>query len=196
MFDQLHEYMNSNNLLSKYQSGFRPSHSTTTAVINVTDEWLKSFDNGEITGVVMLDLKKAFDTVNFDVLIRKLMLYGADSNSNEWFTSYLQDRSHITLVNGNSSSSVPIRCGVPQGSILGPLLFIIYINDLPNHVFNCKVSRYADDTALYYSCKDANELARVINADLINVTNWLNNNKLNINIKKTEELYWVPNRGY
>ena len=186
VFDQLYKYMNLNKFLNQYQSGFRPLRSTSTALINITDDWLNSFDNGEITGVVMLDLKKAFDTVDLDILIHKLKLYGIDRKGIKWFTSYLQDRSHFTSIQGNSSTSIPIRCGVPQGSIIGPLLFIIYINDLPNNVSNCKVSMYADDTALYYASKDINELVKVINDDLINVTAWLNKNKLSLNVNKTE----------
>ena len=150
--------MNSNQLLNINQSGFRPLHSTSTALINITDEWLRSFDHGDMVGVVMLDLKKAFDTVDLDILIQKLKHYGVDGNGINWFQSYLKGRSHYTTINGKSSSSRTVSCGIPQGSIVGPLMFIIYINDLPLHVAHCKVSMYADDTALYYDSKDESDL--------------------------------------
>ena len=165
VFEQLYNYMNSNQLLNTNQSGFRPLHSTSTALINITDDWLSSFDHGELVGVVMLDLNKAFDTVDLDILIQKLKHYGVDDKGINWFNSYLKGRSHFTTINGKNSSFRPVCCGIPQGSIIGPLMFIIYINDLPLHVSHCKVSMYADDTALYYPSKNESDLIEKINED-------------------------------
>ena len=136
----------------------------------------------------MLDLKKAFDTVHHETLIDKLKLYDLDECI-AWFKDYLSNRSHNVSVNGISSKQADCVCGIPQGSILGPLLFIIYINDLPNVVSGkTKVSMYADDTALYTVCKDANDLNCTLNTDLEKVSNWLMRNKLSLNVRKTELL--------
>ena len=167
------------------QSGFRPGFSTSSALIDITEDWLKSIDNGECIGLVMLDLRKAFDTVNHNLLIKKLPMYGLNVHVVNWFKSYLTDRSHITCVNGSRSNEQKSVCGIPQGSILGPLLFIMYINDLPKSVANVKVSMYADDTAIYYSSKDVHDIVNKMNYDLENVDNWLAKNKLCLNVDKT-----------
>ena len=172
-------------MLHDSQSGFRPGFSTSSALLNITEDWLKSIDNGEYIGLVMLDLKKAFDTVNHAILMEKLPKYGLNVHVVNWFQSYLSDRSHITSVNGSRSNEHKSICGIPQGSILGPLMFILYINDLPKCVANVKVSMYADDTALYYSSKDVNDIVNKINNDLENVDNWLAKNKLSLNVDKT-----------
>ena len=165
-FNQLYSYLNCNQLISMNQSGFRPLHSTSTGRINITDDWLNSFDNGKMVGVVMLDLTKAFDTVDLTILIQKLKYYGVDDNDINWLNSYLTCRTHYTSIRGHDSSPLPISCGIPQGSIIGPLMFIIYINDLPLHVSHCEVSMYADDTALYYASKSVSDLINKINEDL------------------------------
>ena len=185
-FDQFYGYLNDNSLINKFQSGFRPLHSTSTAMLNTTDEWLISFDNGKIVCVVLLDLKKAFDTVDFQLLLLKLRYYGADEQTIKWFASYLNGRIQSTSVNGASSTPRPVLCGIPQGSILGPLLFILHINDLPAGLKHCKVSMYADDTLLYCEGTDLNEICIKVNEDLQYVKTWLDHNKLSLNVNKTE----------
>ena len=178
--------LNDNSLINKFQSGFRPLHSTSTAMLNTTDEWLISFDSGKIVCVVLLDLKKAFDTVDFQLLLLKLRYYGADEQTIKWFASYLNGRIQSTSVNGASSTPRPVLCGIPQGSILGPLLFILHINDLPAGLKHCKVSMYADDTLLYCEGTDLNEICIKVNEDLQYVKTWLDHNKLSLNVNKTE----------
>ena len=156
--DQLYDYLSVKGLLSVHQSGFRPKHSTMTALINVTEYWLNKLDRGMFVGVVALDLQKAFDTVDHAILLHKMRLYGLSDSMIEWFRSYLTDRTQCTVVNGVQSTPQTMTCGIPQGSNLGPLLFILYINYLPLCVKNSEVSLYADDTCLYYSCKDVNRL--------------------------------------
>ena len=145
-FNQLYYYLNSNDLINVYQSGFRPLHSTETALLNTTDDWLGDFDNGNVVIAVMLDLTGAFDTIDHTLLTNKLYYYGLDEKSVKWFISYLDGRTQTTCISGNTSKFKQVTCGIPQGSILGPLLFIIYINDLPSVLKHCKVSMYADDT--------------------------------------------------
>lgn len=185
VFDQMYPFLDSVHMLHDNQSGFRPGFSTSSALLNITEDWLKSIDNGEYIGLVMLDLRKAFDTVNHNLLIEKLPNYGLSAHVVNWFKSYLNDRAHVTAVNGSRSNEQNSVCGIPQGSILGPLLFILYINDLPKYVTNVKVSMYADDTAIYYSSKDVNDIVDRMNYDLENVDNWLAKNKLSLNVDKT-----------
>ena len=134
----------------------------------------------------MLDLKKAFDTVSHDILVKKLSNYDISQQCVKWIGSYLSERRHITCVNGVKSESSLCSCGVPQGSILGPLFFIIYINDLPRVAKNVKVSMYADDTVLYTSSKCINTVVNALNEDLCYVNEWLIDNKLSLNVSKSE----------
>ena len=118
--------MNKNNILTIEQSGFRPKHSTSTALIKVTDEWLKSLDNGQFTGAIFVDVQKAFDIVDCKCLLSKLSAIGVNGISLKWFENYLLDRRIVTCIGNCMSEELPIELGVPQGSILGPLLFIIF----------------------------------------------------------------------
>ena len=186
--DRLYSYLHTNNLLSSQQSGFRPLHSTSTTLLQVSDYILHNTDNGMLTGAVFLDLKKAFDTVHHPTLLKKLNLLGLNNVELEWFKSYLTDRRQITSINGVNSTPASIRCGVPQGSILGPLLFIIFINDLPNVITNCTTFMYADDTAIFSASKSFNDIQVTLQNDLNNVSDWLNENKLSLNIEKTKSL--------
>ena len=157
VFDQLCDHIKGK--LYSCQSGFRPRYSTETSLLNITDDWFDAIDKGNVIGLVMLDLKKAFDTVHHITLIGKLKLYDIDDKCMAWFKDYLSNKSHNVSVNGILSKQADCVSGIPQGSILGPLLFIIYIDDLPNVVTGrTKVSMYADDTALYTVCKDVNDL--------------------------------------
>ena len=186
VFDQIYPFLSENNMIYKYQSGFRPQHSTLTALINITEDWYEAIDKGNYVGLVMIDLKKAFDTVNHDILLQKLKQFNVSNESIRWFQSYLRERSHNTVVNGIKSNSKNSVCGIPQGSILGPLLFIMYINDLPLCTSQINVSMYADDTALYAMSRDIDELIDIMNKELVKVRDWLIRNKLSLNVSKTE----------
>ena len=139
-----------------------------------------------MNGALFLDLKKAFDTVNHAILRRKLQIYGVDLHSLRWFKSYLSNPKQSTFVNGSLSSYLDILCGVPQGSILGPLLFLVYSNDTEQCELSSKVEMYADDTSLTTSSPDPMTLEFKLNSDLVKVQNWLHSNKLTLNVKKTK----------
>ena len=188
VYNQLYEYFNTNSLLSSSQSGFRAMHSTTTALLKCTDDWYSGLDLGKYVGVVYVDLKKAFDTVDHEILLHKLAHYGIQSQELLWFKSYLSGRSQFTRVNGIDSTIKNIKVGVPQGSCLGPLLFLIYINDLPKVVNNASVFMYADDTRL--SCMNDNlfRLNEALNTDLKSLDKRLKGNKLSLNVAKTKSM--------
>ena len=151
IYDQLYEYLNDNKLLSDCHSGFRSLHSTLTALLEATNSWSVYIDNGLLNGVVFIDLKKAFDTIDHKIIVRKMSHFGADHNTLKWFQSYLGNRSQMCNVNGNQSTARTITYGVPQGSILGPLLFLMYIND--NCLQNASSRMFADDTNISLTAK-------------------------------------------
>ena len=167
------------------QSGFRLLHSTLTALVNVTDEWLQAMDKQCYTGVVFVDLKKAFDTVDHEVLLEKLKIIGISDSSIVWFREYLQNRRIVTQVGNTLSREQCISYGVPQGSILGPLLFALYINDMVKTVENCKIHLYADDTVLYFSSKNPHTVQQKLQQELNTISDWMCKNRLSLNCDKT-----------
>ena len=186
VFHQLHRYLSENSLLSPYQSGFRANHSTQLAITFFTDKTRGHMDKGLLTGVVFIDLKKAFDTVPHDGLLNKLFRYGIQDQPLSWFESYLTDRTQSVSIENHLSSAANISSGVPQGSVLRPLLFIIYINDLPLAVGLSSVMLYADDTVIFSAASSIDQLQLNLSLDLNVVSNWLTANGLFLNLKKTE----------
>lgn len=186
IYDQVYAYLEEHQIISKHQSGFRTIHSTVTALLEATDTWAYNIDRGKVNAVVFLDLKKAFDTVDHQILLSKLSFYGIHGNELQWFKSYLENRTQICSINGIPSNTCTLSCGVPQGTILGPLLFLLYINDLPNCLLNCEPRMYADDTHLTFACQTVDDMQSCLNQDLENVYNWLKANKLTLNMTKTE----------
>ena len=138
MYLNIYQYLIKFDLLHPTQSGFRPNHSCQTALINIIDKWLQEMNNGKINLAVLLDLKKAFDVVDHDILCRKLKIYEFDNNNIVFFKSYLQDIVQQIQIANTISDKLPIKFGVPQGSLLDPLLFILYINYLPLYIQNCQ----------------------------------------------------------
>ena len=146
---QLYEYLNTNDLLSNQQFGFRPHRSTVTAVSNFTDEVLLNMEKGKLCGAAFIDLAKAFDTIDHRILLSKMLKLGISSNALNWFESYLSNRKQRVSVDHELSDELPVSYSVPQGSILGPLLFNIYIDKLPSILNHTQISLYADDTVIY-----------------------------------------------
>ena len=174
------------NLLEEKQGGFRPGYSTVSTCSYFTNDLYTANNNNEITIAVFIDAMKAFDTVNHQILLKKLKKYGIDGNLLRWIEGYLTDRKQCTIANNIVSSNENIVCGVPQGSVLGPLLFLIYINDISSVIRNSKISMYADDTVVYISHTNMNNAIALIQSDLTSVYTWCNSNKLTINCKKTK----------
>ena len=131
IYDHLYSYLSRNKLSTKHQSGFRSLHSTETALLDATNEWYFNIDQDDTNVVVFLEMAKALDTVSHEILLNKLELYGISGSTLDWFKSYLSNRDQVFVVQGYTSDPRIISCGVPQGSILGPLLLLIYINELP-----------------------------------------------------------------
>ena len=152
----------------------------------VADYLHSAKDESLCSGVVFLDLKKAFDTVDHNQLISKLRSAGVSPSASLWFQSYLENRRQIVRVGPDRSDSVFCRRGVPQGSKLGPLLFILYKSDLPSVVSSCQVGLYADDTCLYTSGKSFQSVIATLQLDLNRLSNWFTNNLMSLNCKKTE----------
>ena len=182
---QLNDFLILNSVFYESQFGFQKGRSTTHSLIEIVENIRDCIDTSMYGCGIFIDLKKAFDTVNHDILITKLEHYGVRGRSLDWFTSYLKDRSQYTSCNNARSEIKTISCGVPQGSVLGPLLFLIYINDLPNISNKLKFYLFADDTNIFYQCTNLDELQNVLNRELKKLTTWLNVNRLALNISKT-----------
>ena len=187
VFDQLYLYFTQNNLLCKSQYGFRKQHSTQHAVLEAVDRISTDMDIGNTPMAIYLDFSKAFDTLDHQILLSKLRYYGVEQSSLKWFNNYLSERSHYVEIGQCDSKTVPISIGVPQGSILGPLLFSIYINDIQNCSEYFKCVKYADDTSLLNpSFNIDNYDLTTVNDELNKVYIWLCINRLSLNIKKTK----------
>ena len=178
MFNRVYFYMEHFSLIYQKQFGFRKKHSTIDALIELMEN-VRRF-GAKNTSSFFIDLKKAFDTIDHPILLFKLEKYGIRGQALHWFTSYLSNRKQRVEVNGSSSNWKRIVCGVPQGSILGPLLFLIYINDLPSSCQNLDIPLFADDTNLTaINCSNED-----IDRDLESLSNWLEANKLLLNLEK------------
>ena len=185
MYTRLNSFLNKYNILNNSQFGFRKNYSTALSATVLTDHIVNAIEKKEITIGVFIDLSKAFDTVNHNILLDKLKSYGIRGTPLQWFKQYLENREQYVNYKNISSNVLPISCGVPQGSILGSLLFLIYINDLPRVSSIIKFIMFADDTSLLISGKDPVMLQNIINQELDKVANWLYANKLSLNIEKT-----------
>ena len=188
IYDQMYEYLNENNLLAKEQFGFRKNHSIEYAAISLVDHISKQMEHGKTPGALYIDLSKAFDTLSFDIILCKLNYYGITGKELQLLTNYLQNRKQYVIFNNHESELTEITTGVPQGSILGPLLFSIIINDLKKSNKKLRFLMYADDTTIYFNLEDfdSNNFEMEINAELQKVSLWLKKNKLSLNLDKTK----------
>ena len=184
---QFYAHLENEKLLFVRQFGFHQSMSMSHALSEFCDSLLNNMDRGNVSGVIYFDLKKAFDTVNHAILLKKLNALGVDSNSLLWFKSYLRNRTQHTAVAESISNQCRVTTGVPQGSILGPLLFLAYINDMPADCLqHTQASLFADDTVLYCTAPSSGELEEKLNNDLSRIRLWLNRHKLTLNASKSK----------
>ena len=195
IFNQVYAYFTNNDLFYNSQYGFRKLHSTEYASLEMVDRISQYLDNGKLPITVYLDLSKAFDTINHEILLKKIKYYGFADTPLKWFESYLHNRQQHVFFNGCYSTPKTLETGVPQGSILGPLSFLIYMNDLKESCNRFFPILYADDTGLVSSLcsflhdqdvSNTCEISRNINDELYCVQEWLNVNRLSLNVSKTK----------
>ena len=185
MYQRLITFINKHKLLYDYQFGFWENSSTAMALITIIDKITESLERGDYALGMFLDFSKAFDTVDHSILLKKLHNYGIRGIALDWFDNYLKNREQFVTYNSVTSNKLRITCGVPQGSILGPLLFLLYINDLSTVSDASLPFMFADDTTFLYTGNNLNTLTNNVNTELIKIDEWLKCNKLSINIKKT-----------
>ena len=199
MFNRVYKFLEKYKCIFNRQFGFRQKHSTNHALIEITENVRKALDEGKFACGIFIDLQKAIDTVNHEILIDKLQHYGIRGTANQWFRSYLSNRTQFVSIQGNDSDHLPINHGVPQGSVLGPLLFLVYINDLHVAIQNSSVYHFADDTNLLNINSSPKRMQKQVNRDLKCLYQWLLANKISLNCSKTELIYFhkphspVPN---
>ena len=186
VFSRVFSFLEKNKIIYEKQFGFRPKHSTSHALLNIVDTISNSLDNGKMAAGVFVDFQKAFDTVDHNILISKLNHYGIRGKMNDWFMSYLTNRKQCVSILGFESSYKIIEYGVPQGSVLGPLLFLLYINDLNKSIKHSDTFHFADDTHLLNINDSFFSMQAKLNQDLKGLHRWLLANKISLNAAKTE----------
>ena len=194
LYSRLINYIDKFQLLYKYQYGFRKKHSTEQSLIEFIDQIRLSMDKQEMTCGIFIDLSKAFDTVNHQILIDKLDHYGIRGKPLELFKSYLSNRTQYVQIDNIKSKTKPITCGVPQGSVLGPLLFLLFINDIPNCCTSGNFRIFADDTNVFYKCKNTNEIVEIGKNIMTSLNDWFRANKMTLNTDKTSFTIFKSNR--
>ena len=193
MYNRLMQHLIKNSILYDYQFGFRKGYSTTLALAEITQNIYENLMKKHTTCGVFLDLSKAFDTINHEILLQKLEHYGIRGVALQWFRSYLSERTQRVCIDGILSGQLNVVCGVPQGSILGPLLFLLYVNDLANTSDKLLFRLFADDTNIFMSDSNIGRLQTNMNTELKKVNDWLKANFLSLNVSKTKFLLFHHN---
>ena len=186
MYNRLYNFLGKKEIIFLLQFGFRQKYSTIHAMIHLTDKIRHEIDKGIYACGIFVDFQKAFDTVHHHILLKKLEYYGVRGVSNKWFASYLSNRKQFVSINGYKSNLADVKCGVPQGSKLGPLLFLIFINDLHAAIKYSEVHHFADDANLVNLNSCVKSINKQVNYDLKNLSNWLKANKISLNVGETE----------
>ncbi|PIK60466.1 putative RNA-directed DNA polymerase from mobile element jockey-like [Apostichopus japonicus] len=196
MSNRIINFLDANDILCKEQYGFRPGHSTELALADAIDKLYDSLDKKKTCIGIFLDLSKAFDTIDHRILLNKLSFYGIRGPTLNWMDSYLSKRLQYTSYKKTMSDYAEIRCGVPQGSILGPLLFIIYINDIC-HISNiAKTILFADDTSIFFESNNLNTLHDIVSMELNQFNDWFATNKLSLNLDKTSYIVFNKSKSF
>lgn len=196
MHRRIYSFVKKYEILYENQFGFRENHSTCMAIITLLDKILSALDNGNLVIGVFLDFQKAFDTVNHQILLKKLEKYGIRGIALDWITDYLNNRQQYVILNKTNSFKSIVTCGVPQGSILGPLLFILYINDIVQASDALFPIIFADDTNIFFTGTDIDETIRTMNSELSKIISWLNTNQLSLNVAKTSYMVFKSARKH
>ena len=191
MYNRLYEFLKKNYILIIEQFGFRKNYSTSLSIMYFSDYILQEIDKGNFCCGFFMDLSKAFDTIDHHILLQKLYLYGIRGLPLQWFHSYLSNRKQYVVVDGVESTQLDVNLGVPQGSVLGPLLFLIYVNDIVNSSNLLKFSLFADDTVVLYSHKNVTTLVSTINQELQMLNDWFKCNKLFWILRKHSMYYFI-----
>lgn len=184
--DQLLNFCDENRVLVCNQSGFRKHHSCESVILNNCDEWYKSLENNHVILAVFLDFRRAFETINRELLLCKLEKIGLTGEVLNWFKSYLNSRTQNVKFRNSISKKLQTIHGVPQGTVLGPILFNLYINDIVKYVKHCKISMFADDTMIYIAGDDLPTMFNSMNYDLSVISKWLGDNSLSLNVGKSK----------
>ena len=177
--DQTNAFLFDENVLHKFQSGFRKNDSTNLCLSYLTDKILKGFGEGLLTGMILIDLQKAFDTIDHAILLQKLKVIRFSNGTLQWFRSYLSERIFLFNIERKLSDFGKIYCGEPQGSILGPLLFLIYVNNMPQAV-KSTLLLYAEDSYILYRHNEVDEIEKHLNKDSENICDWFVDNRVSI----------------
>ena len=185
VYNRLFQFIVKNKILNKSQYGFQKDLSTELAILELQDRINNSLNKNECCVGIFMDLSKAFDTLDHKILLYKLNHYGIRGIALSWFQNYLSDRNQFVCVNGTNSGHLPIKCGVPQGSILGPLLFLVYVNDLASVSKHAATILFADDTNVIYTGKNYEDICMLVQTDLKIISDWFRCNKLALNETKT-----------
>ena len=191
---RLNYFLEKNSIISNCQFGFQKSKSTFNALHQLTEKIYSSLNDKQYLTSIFIDLKKAFDSVNHKVLLEKMELAGIRGMALEWFRSYLSDREYFVRIGSSSSNSIKTNIGLPQGSILGPICFLLYIKDFPNISNNLHVTLCADDTTVSIADENSFNLSHIINNELLKISNWTKSNRLTINTNKTEALIFTTRK--
>ena len=181
---QMSAFLEDRKLISEFQFGYRKNMSTELATTLLLDNIRREVDDKKLVGAIFVDLSKAFDTVSHSILLAKLTAYGVRDVELEWFKNYLFARYQRVSINNENSDDFPLLCGVPQGSILGPLLFTLFFNDLPDHLRSAKVIKYADDTVFYFASGDFDVIESTLNNEMMVLSSFCDQNELVLNLKK------------
>lgn len=192
VYIRLLNFLEKHDIIYEHQYGFLPKKSASHALISFVNKIIDAFENNKLSFGIFLDFSKAFDTLDHNILMFKLHHYGIHGIGYHWFNDYLSNRSQYVNISNVNSHMCSIKTGVPQGSILGPLLFLLYINDLPFASSCLKFTLYADDTNIFYEHPDIDLLIHHLNSEMIKVKNWFAANKLLLNAKKSIAILFRP----